>query len=478
MKNSLDLLILKLRKCNLEFIDNLFLDLFRFRKLKHLDLSFNKLYLSYFNIIPFYSLRKLYLNNIKKDSITEIPSKLNLNKLIELDLCGNKIDFFSFRYLSQAAYLESLNLANTNISNFIFENHLKLSMFVYLKNLNLSNNFLKIFCEKYLQKNFNLVILDLSHNNINFIEDRSFKKLIKLEILDLSFNRLEYLKRDIYDTNSMLFNLSIINLKNNNIVFYDIGYYIYNSIDISFNNLNEMPIVLKENSIVALDLNLNSNKINQIQSDYFLNLRFIFKLSINENQLSFINETSFKSLTSLKHLDLSINNLTFLQEKIFNGLYNLEYLNLSFNKLRLIQKNTFIDLINLNNLDLSNNLISSIEENSFLSLNSLNILYLNSNSINNLIMNRNSINGLNDLKFFYIPKDTIFNFEIMRILSNYSSLIQVKQVLHMRFYESKSIINLPIKNEAYNRYDCFYINYLLRKNIQLNLDSENNVAKY
>ena len=104
-------------------------------------------------------------------------------------------------------------------------------------------------------------------------------------------------------------------------------------------------------------MNLNYNKIQQIQSNTFASFINLETLNLYGNQISRLEYGWFTGLRNLKYLDLNNNNLNSLETGIFVLLSNLLYLKLANNGLSFTSESNFpfAGLTKLQHLELNEN---------------------------------------------------------------------------------------------------------------------------
>lgn len=134
----------------------------------------------------------------------------------------------------------------------------------------------------------------------------------------------------------------------------------------------------------CLRVDLNNNKIKQINAEAFRNMINMRYLNLSGNSIKSFYSKSFWISDSrnshLQELDLSHNVLQYLGSEL-NEVSNLKTLYLQYNKLSTIADDAFMNLKDLNKIYLQHNLLTSINL-TFIHLKSLTILDL---SYNNLI---------------------------------------------------------------------------------------------
>lgn len=255
--------ILDLRENNIKV-----LVLLNLPKLTTLNLSFNKLKLlneSLLNGLP--SLKKL---SVSMNGITHITNIFSRNKqLEELDLSRNNIDAIeegamklkNLKYLdlkdNKLKLLSKLNLPkllnlNLSLNKLKQLNDSILNGFPRLKMLNLSMNRIRHIGNVFNDKS-KLRKLDLSANNIEIIAEGSFN-LPKLIDLDLGWNKIKFLNDTMLNGMRCL---RSINLERNNISY----------VENIFSGMNDL-----------VELNLSGNNIENENFTLFAKLDNLYQL--------------------------------------------------------------------------------------------------------------------------------------------------------------------------------------------------------
>jgi len=118
-----------------------------------------------------------------------------------------------------------------------------------------------------------------------------------------------------------------------------------------FLQLQHIPQIPDDTTI----LDLRFNRIEEIPSGVFINLRFLNTLLLNNNKIKRIDSNAFEGLSELRYLYLYKNDLEVVAPNAFNGLNKLEQLFLHNNKLARLPKGLFKDLNRLQRLRLDSN---------------------------------------------------------------------------------------------------------------------------
>nr|ALJ55574.1 toll-like receptor 22 [Miichthys miiuy] len=107
-------------------------------------------------------------------------------------------------------------------------------------------------------------------------------------------------------------------------------------------------------------LDLSVNKITKIQGSDFENLPLLTQLEIDRNRISQIDTGAFANLISLKKLNLNNNKLHELRADLFDGLRNLTELRIRSNGIKVVASTSFKSLTSLKLLDISFNRLNHL----------------------------------------------------------------------------------------------------------------------
>lgn len=108
------------------------------------------------------------------------------------------------------------------------------------------------------------------------------------------------------------------------------------------------------------ELYIFQNGIETLVQDDFGDLGQLEMLDLSHNELTQIPDAVFEPLSELKNLDLSSNHITNISKGSFSGLYQLERLYLYSNRIQSIQSNAFEGLGMLLELKLQKNLLTTL----------------------------------------------------------------------------------------------------------------------
>ncbi|XP_063909623.1 protein toll-like [Zophobas morio] len=127
-------------------------------------------------------------------------------------------------------------------------------------------------------------------------------------------------------------------------------------------------------------LNLNENRLTNLDEDVFKNMPNLLNLELEDNNIV-LKKKMFRYVPQLEFLYLSGNGLENLPDGVFKPLKMLERLHLWNNKLKSLDRSTFRGLVSLQSLELSINQIESIAEDAFKDLKNLIQVNLSSNKL-------------------------------------------------------------------------------------------------
>lgn len=292
--------------------------------------------------------------------------------------------------------LRELNLAHNNIWNLPSDIFCPLNS---LKQLNLSNNHINDISQVGFTMSSVNPTAEIKQYNLKGSSTKSCNGA--LELLDLSYNNLMNIPNSCF---SSLKSIIILRLDSNQISMLD---------DNSFEGLNSVQLVnLTNNRLLAIppelfnstkelrQLYVGHNTLAVLAPGLFENLKHLEVLDLSYNELTsdWINRDTFIGLIRLVVLNLNNNKLSKIDKLVFRELYNLQSLNLESNAIEVIAPNAFSDLKNLHELLLSHNQLKVIESNHFADLFVLNQLILESNRIEVIHQNAfDNLTNLNDL---------------------------------------------------------------------------------
>lgn len=179
-------------------------------------------------------------------------------------------------------------------------------------------------------------------------------------------------------------------------------------LEINRNKLTQIEALTFQNLEQLLTLKLKRNQIDTLKDGAFFGLKKMEKLMLDNNYITVINKGWLYGLVSLKGLTLSHNHISQIHDDAWEFCGSLTHLDLSYNKLDSIKADTFKNLNSLQKLFLSNNNIAVIENKAFTHLPKLTVLHLNNNKISWTIEDASGVfQGLAELVKFHIAGNGI-----------------------------------------------------------------------
>lgn len=306
----------------------------KFKCLKHLDLSRNKIHWIEKNDLKALRPTPLEILNLAESGVGRIDggSFEGLNNLTSLSLANNIIDFENLELVLNT-------LLNKNRSNNA------------IKRLDVSEINLPNITIEMLGHLRGLIILDASLCDVENVQPEIFDYLEKLETLHLEFGKLKSLKnlaaakdlRRIYLQDNQLTELNMT------------GLYKLETVDLSYNQIEKISELWMEGLKNLQVLNLSHNHIHTVESNSFkessimltldfsynnlinmhsMGLEKLTKIDLSHNSISTFDQNILKHLhESLTDIDFSYNNLSQFSYSLFEPIHNLQALNLAGNKL-------------------------------------------------------------------------------------------------------------------------------------------------
>ncbi|XP_055712515.1 protein slit [Phlebotomus papatasi] len=226
-------------------------------------------------------------------------------------------------------------------------------------------------------------------------------------------------------------------------------------LDVSQNQLSNVPSNAVKNLHHLLILNLNHNKISQIHNKAFEGLDTLEILTMYENKITSIEPEAFRGLDKkLKRLNLGGNDLATVPQKSLSILDTLKKLEIQENKIKKIKDGDFEGLRNLDSLILAHNQLTEVPANVFRHLTLLNSLELEGNSIS--YIDKDAFAGLEenlqylrlgDNNLHIIPSDALRPLHRLRHLDLRSNNISViSEDAFVGFGDSITFLNMQ-KND-------------------------------
>ena len=155
-----------------------------------------------------------------------------------------------------------------------------------------------------------------------------------LQTIDLSQNEIAELRKyEFQEAN--LQNIHKLYMKNCTLQFVHRdamrGLSILIELDMSHNNLRELPVGFFHPMLKLRKLLLNHNEIEVIEDGLFKDLPFLFKIDLKSNRIHTVGLTAFSNLPVLSDINLDINQLTNLKKASFDTLDKLNSLSIMQN---------------------------------------------------------------------------------------------------------------------------------------------------
>ncbi|XP_060654801.1 insulin-like growth factor-binding protein complex acid labile subunit [Drosophila nasuta] len=282
------------------------------------------------------------LSVLTKDFFSKVP------KLLFAFFANNSLSHVELPYME---YLTFLDLSHNNLTTFniTFGNCPRL-INLYLNNNNLTQFQITLPAEivnSSVEKVFSLKALDLSNNSISELIENQFELLGELVILELSGNKISVLKSAHF---AGLTSLRYLHLESNGKL--ELTEHTFEALkklewlDLSHNGLENLDPHLfgyKQKDSQGLyeylpmahmrRLNLNGNKLQQLDPGTFEKLPFLEELCLSNNALRVLPEGLFVPIQNLKVLDMRHNQLTEISSDILKSLNNAKDLLINYNQL-------------------------------------------------------------------------------------------------------------------------------------------------
>ncbi|KAI9521241.1 Leucine-rich repeats and immunoglobulin-like domains protein 1 [Dissostichus eleginoides] len=297
-----------------------------------------------------------------------------------------------------------------------------------------------------------IVSLYLHHNKIRSIDGRRTRELAYVETLDLSNNDITELRGHCFPAGLQIRHLY---LSNNKISSLELGALDHlgatlQILRLSRNRISQIPV--KAFQLPRLtQLELNRNRIRQVEGLTFQGLSSLEVLKLHRNNINKLTDGAFWDLAKMKVLHLDYNSLTEVNSGSLYGLSSLQQLflsnnsiarinpdgwkfcqklrelNLSYNNLTRLDEGSLAVLGDLHSLRLGHNSISHITEGAFRGLKSVRTLELDHNDISGTIEDTNgAFSGLDSLN-----KLTLFGNKIKSVAKKAFSGLETLEHLNL-----------------------------------------------
>nr|XP_020488767.1 leucine-rich repeats and immunoglobulin-like domains protein 1 [Labrus bergylta] len=297
-----------------------------------------------------------------------------------------------------------------------------------------------------------IVSLYLHHNKIRSIDGRRTRELVSVETLDLSNNDITELRGHCFPSPLQIRDLY---LSNNKISVLELGALDHlgstlQVLRLSRNRISQIPVrafqlprltqlELNRNRIRQVEgltfqglsslevLKLQRNSISKLTDGAFWDLAKMKVLHLDYNSLAEVNSGSLYGLTSLQQLFLSNNSIARINADGWKFCQKLRELNLSYNNLTRLDEGSLAVLGDLHALRLGHNSISHITEGAFRGLKAVRILELDHNDISGTIEDTNgAFSGLDSLN-----KLTLFGNKIKSVAKKAFSGLETLEHLNL-----------------------------------------------
>ncbi|KAG7495349.1 leucine-rich repeats and immunoglobulin-like domains protein 1 [Solea senegalensis] len=298
-----------------------------------------------------------------------------------------------------------------------------------------------------------IVWLYLHHNKIRSIDGRRTRELVSVETLDLSNNDITELRGHSFPPAGL--QIRDLFLNNNKINVLELGALDHlgstlQVLRLSRNRISQIPV--KAFQLPRLtQLELNRNRIRQVEGLTFQGLSSLEVLKLQRNSISKLTDGAFWDLAKMKVLHLDYNSLTEVNSGSLYGLSSLQQLflsnnsiarinpdgwkfcqklrelNLSYNNLTRLDEASLAVLGDLHTLRLGHNSISHITEGAFRGLKAVRVLELDHNDISGTIEDTNgAFSGLDSLN-----KLTLFGNKIKSVAKKAFSGLETLEHLNL-----------------------------------------------
>ncbi|AWP03245.1 putative leucine-rich repeats and immunoglobulin-like domains protein 1 [Scophthalmus maximus] len=326
-----------------------------------------------------------------------------------------------------------------------------------------------------------IVSLYLHHNKIRSIDGRRTRELVSVETLDLSNNDITELRGHCFTAGLQIQDLY---LSNNKISVLELGALDHlgstlQVLRLSRNRISQIPVRAFQLPRLT-QLELNRNRIRQVEGLTFQGLSSLEVLKLQRNSISKLTDGAFWDLAKMKVLHLDYNSLTEVNSGSLYGLTSLQQLylsnnsiarinpdgwkfcqklrelNLSYNNLTRLDEGSLAVLGDLHTLRLGHNSIGHITEGAFRGLKAVRLLELDHNDISGTIEDTNgAFSGLDSLN-----KLTLFGNKIKSVAKKAFSGLETLEHLNLgenairsiqpdAFSKIKSLKSLLIQSESF-----------------------------
>lgn len=237
-----------------------------------------------------------------------------------------------------------------------------------LKNLDMSNNLLTSTFDIFFERKLSVGQLNFEYNRISNLPPYAFQNFRKASIVKLGANPLEALVDDAFK------DAKIDELDLSNCYIEEVQPKAFRglentleTLDLSFNNISNLPFDLFENFDRLRHLNLDQNRL-QITPDEMDNFRLftLYRFSVVGDSMTPFSMEDIELMRNLRSLNISNFGLASLTATVFEGFgLAVEDVKISQGSLTSIKAGAFGPLTGLKSLDLSDNRIERIDNDAF-----------------------------------------------------------------------------------------------------------------
>uniref|UniRef100_A0A669EUA4 Leucine rich repeats and immunoglobulin like domains 1 n=1 Tax=Oreochromis niloticus TaxID=8128 RepID=A0A669EUA4_ORENI len=247
------------------------------------------------------------------------------------------------------------------------------------------------------------------HNKIRSIDGRRTGELLSVETLDLSNNDITELRGQLASRRIPVLGaldhlgetLQVLRLSRNRISQIPVKAFQLprlTQLELNRNRIRQVEGLTFQGLSSLEVLKLQRNSISKLTDGAFFDLAKMKVLHLDYNSLTEVNSGSLYGLTSLQQLFLSNNSIARINPDGWKFCQKLRELNLSYNNLTRLDEGSLAVLGDLHTLRLGHNSISHINEGAFRGLKALRILELDHNDISGTIEDTNgAFSGLDSL---------------------------------------------------------------------------------
>ncbi|XP_060234059.1 leucine-rich repeat-containing G-protein coupled receptor 5 isoform X4 [Meriones unguiculatus] len=222
-------------------------------------------------------------------------------------------------------------------------------------------------------------------------------------------------------------------------------------LDLSMNNLSQLPPSLLHNLRFLEELRLAGNALTHIPKGAFSGLHSLKVLMLQNNQLRQVPSEALQNLRRLQSLRLDANHISSVPASCFSGLHSLRHLWLDDNALTEVPVQAFRSLSALQAMTLALNKIHHIADHAFGNLSSLVVLHLHNNRIHSL--GKKCFDGLHSLETLDLNYNNLDEFPTaIKTLSNLKELgfhsNNIRSIPEKAFVGNPSLITMTLNGAS------------------------------